>query len=77
MMQWFVVFRRENLENWRNYKWIWIPIVFMLLGVMDPLSTYYLPKIIEANGGMPEGSSLNLHDFRPEDIIMSSLGQFS
>ncbi|MGP4079637.1 ABC transporter permease [Pseudalkalibacillus sp. R45] len=77
MMQWLAVFRRENLENWRNFKWIWVPIVFILLGVMDPISMYYLPKIIEATGGLPDGASLNLPQYRPEDIIMSSLSQFS
>lgn len=77
MRQWSAVFRRENLELWRNFKWIWVPIVFILLGVMDPVSTYYLPKILNAVGGMPEGASINLPDFKPEDILMASLSQFS
>ncbi|MGM7701381.1 ABC transporter permease [Pseudalkalibacillus sp. Hm43] len=77
MRQWAAVFKRENLELWRNFKWIWVPIVFVLLGVMDPISTYYLPKILDAVGGMPDGATINLPEFLAEDILMASLSQFS
>ncbi|MCF6137319.1 ABC transporter permease [Pseudalkalibacillus berkeleyi] len=77
MIQWFAVFKRENLENWRNFKWIWVPIIFIILGVMDPITTYYLPKIIDAVGGLPEGGTITLPEYSPVDILMASLGQYS
>ena len=38
-----VLLRKEGLENWRNKKWIWVPLVFILLAIMDPITNYYLP----------------------------------
>ena len=49
MSQWLVLFKKEVLEMWRNYKWIWIPTVFILLGVLQPLTAHYMPQILEAN----------------------------
>ncbi|MDY0407538.1 hypothetical protein [Paracerasibacillus soli] len=55
-MQWLILLQKEMVENWRNFKWIWVPLVFILLAIMDPISTYYLPQILEAVGGLPEGA---------------------
>ncbi|MFZ3577992.1 ABC transporter permease [Virgibacillus sp. DJP39] len=76
-MQWITLFRKETLENWRNFKWIWVPLVMILIACMDPVSTYYLPQIIDAVGGMPEGAVINLPEYNPSDIIFMSLSQFS
>jgi ABC-2 type transport system permease protein len=48
--QWIVLYNKEMLEMWRNYKWLWVPIVFILLGMMNPVTTYYMPQLLEANG---------------------------
>jgi ABC-2 type transport system permease protein len=50
MTQWIVLYKKENLEMWRNYKWLWVPLVFILLGMMDPVLNFYMPQILEANG---------------------------
>lgn len=50
MKQWRVLYMKEMLEMWRNYKWLWVPLVFILLGMMNPVSTYYMPQLLEANG---------------------------
>ncbi|RDW17455.1 ABC transporter permease [Oceanobacillus chungangensis] len=76
-MQWMTLFRKEMIENWRNKKWIWVPIVFILLASMDPVSNYYLPQIIESVGGLPEGTVIELPDFAPSEVVMMSLGQLS
>ncbi|WP_254901697.1 ABC transporter permease [Thalassobacillus devorans] len=77
MMQFLTVFKREMLESGRNFKWIWVPLVFILLGLSDPLSTYYLPQIIESVGGLPEGASFDIPTPPPHDVLMMSLAQFS
>ncbi|WP_042225002.1 ABC transporter permease [Oceanobacillus manasiensis] len=77
MMQWVTMFQKEMMESWRNKKWIWVPIVFIILAVMDPISTYYLPEIIQAAGGFPDGTVIELGDYAPAEIIMMSLSQYS
>lgn len=74
-MQWFVIFKKEVLENWRNLKWIWVPIVFVLFAVMDPITTYYLPKIMDAAGGMPEGSVIDIPMPNATEALMMSFGE--
>lgn len=76
-MQWLTVFNRENLEAWRNFKWIWVPLVFILLGLMDPLTTYYMPQILDSVGGLPEGATIDIPSPPPADILMMSIGQFN
>lgn len=77
MRQWNVLFKIEVLENWRNFKWIWVPLVFILFSLMDPLSTYYLPQIIDAVGGMPEGAVFEMPETSPSAALMMSLSQLS
>ncbi|KNE22518.1 ABC transporter permease [Virgibacillus pantothenticus] len=72
-----VLFKKELLENWRNKKWIWVPLVFILLAIMDPITNYYLPDILEAVGGMADGAVIELPDFSAADAIMMSLSQYS
>lgn len=76
-MQWWVLFHKELVENVRNVKWIWVPLVMILIAVMDPLTNYYLPQIIEATGGLPDGTQIDLPEYQPSDVVMLSLGQFN
>lgn len=77
MKQWKTLFKKEILENWRNYKWIWVPLVVILLAIMDPITTYYLPLIMESVGGLPDGAVIEMPTPLPRDVIMMSLGQLS
>lgn len=76
-MQWITILQKELVENVRNVKWIWVPLVMILIASIDPISSYYLPQIIDAVGGMPEGAEIPLPEFKPSDIIMMSLSQIS
>src|SRR5690625_357528 len=76
-MQWITLFQKEIKENWHNKKWIWVPLVLVLITIMDPLSYYYLPQIIDAVGGVPEGSVIEIPELVPDEVIMMSLAQLS
>ncbi|MEH7526490.1 hypothetical protein V7149_24970 [Bacillus sp. JJ1503] len=51
MNQWVTLFNKEMVELSRNFKWIWVPIVFILLAVKEPLTVYFMPQILDAVGG--------------------------
>src|SRR5690625_4453375 len=76
-MQWMTLFNKEMVENWRNKKWIWVPIVMIILCTMDPLTYYYLPEIMEMAGNVPEGLLFELPDMLPTEVILLSLEQLS
>src|SRR5690625_2570125 len=76
-MQWITLFKKEIVENWRNKKWIWVPIVMMVICSMDLISYYFLPEIINAVGGVPEGAVIEIPDLAPSEVITLSLEQLS
>lgn len=76
MNQFRVFLLKELRENWRNFKFLWIPLVFILLGVSDPILNYYLADIMKVVGGVPEGFEMMLPEYEAEDMIAASMGQF-
>lgn len=76
MSLWFTLFKKEWLEMVRNFKIIWVPLTFLLLGSMDPLTSYYMPKMIDALGGLPEGTVIEIPYPAPPDSLMMSVAQF-
>lgn len=77
MIQWLVLFKKEWLEMTRNYKILWIPLVFILLGIMQPVTSYYLPDIIKAAGDLPEGAVFEIPEPTAQEVIVQTLGQYS
>lgn len=75
-MQWTVMYRKEMLEMWRSFKWMWQPLVFILLGAMQPLSTYYMPQILEMAGGLPEGAVIEIPTPTSGQMMAEMLAQF-
>jgi len=71
-----VLFIKEFRESWRSFKFIWIPLVFLLLGVSDPLMNYFMEDILQAVGNMPEGFQMMFPELQPLDLLMASTGQF-
>ncbi|WP_226585038.1 ABC transporter permease [Halobacillus litoralis] len=76
-MQWLTLYKKECLESARNFKWIWVPLVFILLCITDPLSTYYLPLILESTGGLPEGAVIEIPTPLPFEVFMMSISQLN
>ncbi|MGM8366011.1 ABC transporter permease [Virgibacillus sp. W0181] len=77
MMQWNALFQKETTESWRNRKLIWVPLVFMLIAVMDPLTYHFLPQIIEFSGGLPEGAVFEFPEMQPAEVALTSLQSLS
>lgn len=71
-----VLYRKEVTEMIRNYKILWIPIVFILLGVMQPVSSYYMPQILDTFGGLPEGTILEMPVPTGEEVLMQVLSNY-
>lgn len=74
--QWLTLYRKEMLEMTRNAKWIWVPLVFIIIGVMQPVTTYYTPQILESMGGLPEGAIIELPAPSQQEVIAKTLSQF-
>ncbi|KOP77371.1 hypothetical protein AMS61_24890 [Bacillus sp. FJAT-21351] len=46
-----VLIKKEYVQMLRDFKVIWLPIVFIFLGAAQPVLTHYLPAILKALGG--------------------------
>lgn len=77
MSMFWIHFKKEMLEAARSYKWIWVPAVFLLLGVMQPVMMYYLPDILMMSGDIPPEAAALITVPPPEEILASTLSQFS
>ncbi|RNF40298.1 ABC transporter permease subunit [Planococcus salinus] len=76
MSQFSVLLQKEWRENVRNYKIFWIPVVFILFGIMEPVINYFLPQILDSVGGLPEGAVLEIPTPTPEQILVAVTGQY-
>ena len=76
MNQFTTFFKKEWLEMWRSFKFIWIPLVFVILGIMDPITNYFIDDILASVGNLPEGYEMLLPDFTPVDIYAATTSQF-
>lgn len=71
-----VLFQKELRESWRSFKFLWMPLLFIFLGISDPIMNYYMEDILNAVGNLPEGFTITLPDYAPADILLASTGQF-
>lgn len=75
MSRWSILFNKEWLESRRNFKLLWLPIVFILLGITQPLITFYMPQILQAAGGLPEGVSFTFPELSGAQVMASTLSE--
>ena len=76
MQQFNALLLKEWRESWRSFKLLWIPLVFLLLGISDPLMNYFMEDILNAVGNMPEGFMMTMPELQPADLLAASTGQF-
>lgn len=77
MRQWTVLYRKEWLEMIRAHKLLWMPLVFILFGAMQPVTTYFLPDILAHAGNMPEGTVISIPAPSAAEMMADTLGQFN
>lgn len=77
MNQWIVLYQKELLFRWRNKQFLWFPLVLTLLALVDPLTYYYLPEIIELSGGLPEGAVFEVASLEAHEAVRLGLDQLS
>ncbi|WML40202.1 ABC transporter permease subunit [Neobacillus sp. OS1-2] len=77
MSQWMTLLQKEMVEMWRNFKWIWVPITFILIGVQQPISSYYLPQILDSVGNLPEGAVIKIPTPSAGEVLAQGLGQYT
>ncbi|WP_308636066.1 ABC transporter permease [Paenibacillus silvisoli] len=76
MNKWLVLFSKEWMELVRSYKLLWVPLVFILYGAMQPVTTYFLPDILANAGNLPEGAVISIPLPTAEEVMATTLQQF-
>lgn len=74
--RYMVMVQKELLELMRSYKLLWVPLVFILLGIMQPVSTYFMPVILEKAGSLPEGTVIEIPTPLGTEVLAQTLQQF-
>lgn len=70
-----ILLKKEFVQMARDFKVIWLPIVFIFLGMTQPVITYYLPHILEALGGSQKITiSPSMTDQKGGEVLASTLG---
>lgn len=77
MRTWLVLFRKECLELLRSYKWLWVPLIFLLLGIAQPITSYLLPDLLKVAGNLPEGAIMEIPLPRPGESLASVLSNYN
>lgn len=70
-----VLIKKECVQMIRDFKVIWLPIVFIFLGATQPIVTHYLPSILAALG---EGQGITIDPSmtaqKGGEVLASTLG---
>ncbi|GIN74814.1 ABC transporter permease [Bacillus sp. J14TS2] len=73
MNRFTVLLQKEWLDAKRSYKLLWLPVVFVFLGILQPLSSFYLPEILKMAGGLPDGMTITLPELTASEVLASAL----
>lgn len=68
--------KKELLEILRSYRWLLLPVVFLFLGLGQPISFKLMPEILK-NANLPPGAVIEIPPPAPMDVVTSVLGQFN
>ncbi|MCL6458617.1 MAG: ABC transporter permease [Gorillibacterium sp.] len=77
MKVWGVLFAKECLELKRSFKWLWVPLVFLIVGISEPVTAYLMPNILKSAGGLPEGTILQIPVPTAGEAMASVLSNYS
>ncbi|WP_077303838.1 ABC transporter permease [Terribacillus halophilus] len=69
------LFRKEWLEAWRDKKLVWLPAVMLLMTILQPITLYFMPAILENSNSLPEGAIVELPIPSGGEVLVSTLSQ--
>ncbi|WDL98399.1 ABC transporter permease [Alicyclobacillus sp. ALC3] len=76
MSQLGIVLRKEMREAWNSRRLVWLPLVFVLLGAMQPVSTHFMPQILKLSGGLPAGTVIHIPTPSPGAVFAQAQSQY-
>lgn len=76
MRTFWILFKKEMQESIRNGKWIWLPITLILIGISQPITSYYMPQLLEMAGNLPEGAVIELPTPSGAEVLSGTLSQY-
>ncbi len=62
--------KKEIHQMTKDFKVVWLPIVFILLGLTQPIVMYYMPVILQSNGIMIDSTMANPEG---QEVLASTL----
>jgi len=77
MNNFLTLLNKEFLGLWRSSKVIWLPIVFMLLSLMQPVTYYFMDDIMKMSGSLPEGAVFEMPIPTSGEVMASVLSQLN
>ena len=77
MKSFMTLLSKEFLGLVRSSKVIWLPIVFMLLSVMQPVTYYFMDDIMKMSGSLPEGAVFKMPMPTSGEVMASVLSQLN
>jgi ABC-2 type transport system permease protein len=70
------VLKKEWMEAVRSYRILIILLVFLFLGISQPLSYYFMPELLDL-AGLPEGMVIEIPPPTNADILSGVLAQYN
>jgi len=49
--QFYILMKKERVQIFRDFRIVWMPLIFIFLGATQPIITYFLPSILGSMGG--------------------------
>jgi ABC-2 type transport system permease protein len=73
----WIFYKKEMLEMSRSFKLLWIPIVFAILGIMQPVVSVFMPDILKMSNGVPPEMLTLFKLPSSSEVMIQVLSQYS
>ncbi|PAF35165.1 hypothetical protein CHH58_17745 [Terribacillus saccharophilus] len=75
MKRFNALFHKEWVEAWREKKLVWLPAVILLVTLLQPISLYFMPTILESSSSLPPGAVIELPIPSGAEVLAGTLSQ--
>lgn len=72
-----LIYMKEVLGMWRSFKWLWVPLVMLILGITQPITTKLMPQILSSAGGISPELLQQLSTPQPGEVLIQVLSQYN